>query len=149
MENYADNATGGGWFLFRPPMAATRAQRDWGNIGPHPVLGFRRLGRPPPKLCQAAGDLRDKGSRIGVAYCSPNNRWGEAAERSNVVDQRQEDRMIREEAVRGKPGRKSRDDDLRAKLEILLAEIGATPVPSPMREQAEELQKALDARRGR
>ncbi|MBU3963532.1 MAG: hypothetical protein KJ670_04990 [Alphaproteobacteria bacterium] len=57
--------------------------------------------------------------------------------------------MIREEAVRGKPGRKSRDDDLRAKLEILLAEIGATPVPSPMREQAEELQKALDVRRGR
>ncbi len=57
--------------------------------------------------------------------------------------------MIREEAERGKPGRKSRDDDLRAKLEILLAEIEATPVPSRMREQAEELQKALDARRGR
>lgn len=57
--------------------------------------------------------------------------------------------MIREEAVRGKPGRKSRDDDLRARLEVLLAEISATPVPSRIREQAEELQKALNARRGR
>lgn len=57
--------------------------------------------------------------------------------------------MTGEQAVRGKPGRKSRDDDLRAKLEILLAETRVTPVPSRMREQAEELQKALDARRGR
>lgn len=56
--------------------------------------------------------------------------------------------MTREEAVRGRPGRKSRDDDLSAKLEILLADVRATPVPSRMREQAEELQQALDARRG-
>jgi len=55
--------------------------------------------------------------------------------------------MSRQEEARGKPGRKSRDDDLRARLETLLEELRATPVPSRIRALADDLQKALDARR--
>ncbi|MFN7011541.1 MAG: hypothetical protein ACK4PN_16050 [Allorhizobium sp.] len=55
--------------------------------------------------------------------------------------------MTTDEARRGKPGRKSRDDILRAKLELLLVEAEAMPVPSELRRRAEELQRALDARR--
>ena len=55
--------------------------------------------------------------------------------------------MTTDEARRGKPGRKSRDDILRAKLELLLVEAEAMPVPSELRQRAEELQRALDARR--
>lgn len=55
--------------------------------------------------------------------------------------------MKRQEEVRGRPGRKARDDDLRARLETLLAEVRATPVPARIRQRAEDLQKTLDARR--
>lgn len=55
--------------------------------------------------------------------------------------------MTTDEARRGKPGRKSRDDILRAKLELLLVEAEAMPVPLELRQRAEELQRALDARR--
>lgn len=54
--------------------------------------------------------------------------------------------MTTDDARRGKPGRKSRDDILRAKLERLLAKVSALPVPPAMRLRAEELQKALDDR---
>lgn len=54
--------------------------------------------------------------------------------------------MTTDEA-RGKPGRKSRDDILRAKLELLLVEAEAMPVPSELRRRAEELRCAPDARR--
>ena len=58
-----------------------------------------------------------------------------------------EDRMTTDETQRGKPGRKSRDDILRAKLERLLTELEAMSVPPAMRRRAEALQRALDARR--
>ncbi|MBV2184757.1 MAG: hypothetical protein KUL88_09495 [Rhizobium sp.] len=55
--------------------------------------------------------------------------------------------MSRQGDARGKPGRKSRDDDLRARLETLLEELRATPAPSRIRALADDLQNALDARR--